>query len=321
MGTAFFIYDLLIILLCTVAMSLAVCAYFVCHRRSLLSVATFFVAYVLEVSLIFQDEYTGAKPDVSVEVMDFPMTHPWIKLVVSVVLVGSALCYVLQVSRRLTTRRLALSVGSLAAVSCCVLLFSPSDNARQLLFYDIRQLYVIAACVLLLHDMRSSEGGSSPLAHLHRPKRLVWAVVALSVLVIVEDLSRLALRIPGLGTELIFYLQGRNFSENVLVVLLALAAIQSSGLTLSLRFQEPPTVDENDVRQAAEVRFARFCEDAGLTTREREILTEVLAGKDNRQIAQELYISVGTVKSHVHSVFKKCGVTSRKELLQTFWQS
>jgi DNA-binding NarL/FixJ family response regulator len=50
---------------------------------------------------------------------------------------------------------------------------------------------------------------------------------------------------------------------------------------------------------------------AGLTQRELEVLRLVAAGKSNREIAQELYLSVKTVARHLSNIFSKIGVSSR----------
>jgi LuxR family maltose regulon positive regulatory protein len=48
-----------------------------------------------------------------------------------------------------------------------------------------------------------------------------------------------------------------------------------------------------------------------LTERELEVLRLVAAGLSNRQISEQLVVSLGTVKSHIHHVFGKLGVESR----------
>jgi DNA-binding CsgD family transcriptional regulator len=54
-------------------------------------------------------------------------------------------------------------------------------------------------------------------------------------------------------------------------------------------------------------------EQLGLTPREAEILAFVAAGRSNRQIAQELFISPRTVGVHVSNLLAKLGVTGRVE--------
>jgi two-component system NarL family response regulator len=54
-----------------------------------------------------------------------------------------------------------------------------------------------------------------------------------------------------------------------------------------------------------------------LSRREVEVLQRMGAGKSNKEIGAELFISEGTVKSHVKSIFTKLDVVSRTEALAT----
>jgi two-component system NarL family response regulator len=54
-----------------------------------------------------------------------------------------------------------------------------------------------------------------------------------------------------------------------------------------------------------------------LSAREVEVLQRMGAGKSNKEIGAELFISEGTVKSHVKSIFTKLDVVSRTEALAT----
>jgi DNA-binding NarL/FixJ family response regulator len=55
-----------------------------------------------------------------------------------------------------------------------------------------------------------------------------------------------------------------------------------------------------------------------LSHRERQVLTYVCEGLTNSQIAEQLFLSESTVKSHLSSAFAKFGVRSRREAAALF---
>jgi DNA-binding NarL/FixJ family response regulator len=62
-------------------------------------------------------------------------------------------------------------------------------------------------------------------------------------------------------------------------------------------------------REAGSAKAARV-----LTKRELEIVRMVATGLRNRQIAEKLTISEGTVKMHLHSIYEKLAISGRLEL-------
>lgn len=50
-----------------------------------------------------------------------------------------------------------------------------------------------------------------------------------------------------------------------------------------------------------------------LTPREQEVLAEIAQGLNNTQIAEKLFLSESTVKTHVHRILMKLGVTDRAQ--------
>jgi DNA-binding NarL/FixJ family response regulator len=53
---------------------------------------------------------------------------------------------------------------------------------------------------------------------------------------------------------------------------------------------------------------------AGLSEREREVAVAVGQGKSNAEIADDLYMSLATVKAHVSHIFVKMGVVNRVQI-------
>ncbi|MCM3702518.1 response regulator transcription factor [Paenibacillus macerans] len=55
-------------------------------------------------------------------------------------------------------------------------------------------------------------------------------------------------------------------------------------------------------------------DDSGLTEREKEVLLLIAEGKSNKDIAEELHISIKTVKTHVSNLLMKCELDDRTQL-------
>ena len=66
--------------------------------------------------------------------------------------------------------------------------------------------------------------------------------------------------------------------------------------------------------------FEEVCAGPGgvLSMREQEVLRELAQGLNNRTIAQRLYVSEDTVKSHLRNVYRKLGVSSRAEAVALY---
>jgi DNA-binding NarL/FixJ family response regulator len=60
---------------------------------------------------------------------------------------------------------------------------------------------------------------------------------------------------------------------------------------------------------------AEAVQSAALTPREAEVLAELQRRRANAQIASDLHISVETVRTHARNIYRKLGVSSRRELL------
>ncbi|KXP00946.1 response regulator [Tsukamurella pseudospumae] len=58
---------------------------------------------------------------------------------------------------------------------------------------------------------------------------------------------------------------------------------------------------------------------AGLTAREREVARCVARGRTNAEIADELVISLGTVKTHLGAVARRLGARNRVEIAAAVW--
>ena len=96
----------------------------------------------------------------------------------------------------------------------------------------------------------------------------------------------------------------------------AAAAELSSATTLAAQLGAAPLAALiADVARRGGIEAIPTSGSDGLTPREREILTQVLAGASNRDIAKALFISPKTVSVHVSALLRKFGVSGRGDLM------
>lgn len=88
------------------------------------------------------------------------------------------------------------------------------------------------------------------------------------------------------------------------------------GLKLT-RVQQKVVVKEILVPSAQPfIRDEKRREDLGITPREIDILELIAQGLSNREIAEKLYVSENTVKTHSSRVFDKLGAKRRTQAVQ-----
>jgi DNA-binding CsgD family transcriptional regulator len=99
---------------------------------------------------------------------------------------------------------------------------------------------------------------------------------------------------------------------------IALLAVHASNLPplLYLRAKADrlfaPVKAEHATKQGVEHVLDHY----GVTKRERQIVEQICLGKTNKQIADELFISLQTVKDHTHRIYSKIGINNRMQLVQ-----
>lgn len=72
---------------------------------------------------------------------------------------------------------------------------------------------------------------------------------------------------------------------------------------------------EHPLQPESEVDLALFFSKYNISRREQEIVHLILEGKSNKDIENELYISLRTVKNHIYNIYKKLGIKSRWQLI------
>lgn len=59
-----------------------------------------------------------------------------------------------------------------------------------------------------------------------------------------------------------------------------------------------------------------LAKEMGISSRELDVWKMIVDGKSNKEIADELFVSVNTVKTHVSNLYSKLGVQRRTQAVQ-----
>lgn len=189
----------------------------------------------------------------------------------------------------------------------------------------------LQALVILKVTESAQETGASPLLAYSAGQGIIGAVVCLGnvggrMVSALPDAEETWLPMAcAAGVFLLFYL----------LVLTADALAQKiSGTTSSdeeipaptggARAQTfPDTHDEADSQTeqpALAARLDSFAADLGLTPREAQVCLYLVQGRTLPFIAEQLYVTPGTVKTHALHVYRKAGVSNKQELISAFAQ-
>lgn len=138
----------------------------------------------------------------------------------------------------------------------------------------------------------------------------------------------LGMVVRGVGLEAAFDIQLCALVCTVVLVVLLVLLLDPSDRDPEQAAEECRDVSQAPLDQVEgsvwegegeyDAAIARFCETIALTERETEVCTLFLKGRNIPSIAQRLYVTSGTIKSHSYRIFQKAGVSTRQQLLDYF---
>ena len=330
MSFAFFIYTILVMGVGLVTASTALVIWLMTRRRDCLVAAAGFLLYIFDMSVIFFDEYNRLKYDYMVTFNE-PLQHPLLRCALGVAILA---CVWLWVTFRLhdevTVKHVAAYVVPIAVLQLTLVPRTGfAGQVQQYLFWLVRDLGMAFCLVYAYARYRKTENRAERL-DLERSRTFFRIACVLTVMVVIEDTYMILFCTPDVDNVMVsaflWYLSERNISENLLFVAAAVQLFKQFSHILRV-FSRHPRADEEvaterrDAREDLVSRVVIFSDEHGLSKREQEVLTLVLRGLDVQNIANELVISPGTVKAHLHRIYVKSEVKARDDLIETFWRS
>lgn len=320
MGLVLFYWTLLVMLFSMVASATCLSAYLVLHKKTYLYLFVAFLMYFLDVSFVFQDEYA-----LHILYIEFSGLYAVVRSLI-LILTGFGVLesFWLMVCDylRVKNKKLLIIPGVVFVVISVVLLFAfPNTGSKWFWFYTTRAIFAfwIIGFSTFTYFTRSSEVLKN---RLWRRKWIFLGVAFLMACIVAEDaLFFLILKTDSLQIGSFVLSSERNYVENFLMLCIGILAIRDAYKTLSLRFEVPPSgtnvLQEREIMEIMPV-YAKVNQ---LSSRECEVLYEILLGKDNQNIASQKQLALSTVKVHVHNILQKTGNANRQEIIQDFWRT
>lgn len=140
----------------------------------------------------------------------------------------------------------------------------------------------------------------------HKYKDIIIYALSLGILLLVMT----SLRIKFLILD--------NQTEVYIGIIAALFTLL--GIWLALKLSKPTIkeviIEREILKSDYEINTPKI-EALGLSARELEILGMMSKGLSNQEIAEGLYISLSTVKSHIANIFSKLDVKRRTQAIET----
>ncbi len=320
MSSLMFFYTLAILVVCIVTSVLSLAAYASSRRKLFLYGCGAFACYAVEIIEIFYFEYTYQ--NVTFPASDYyVISMPVIRTLIATLSQASIWAIMLDILDRHSRKLFIWPLAIFVAASAAVLAFMPVGPMQQWCYYTLRQVFLIFVGLFFFYCYQTSKDEEFR-ARLSKLRKYLLIGGALVACVVAED-SYNILVVPMRLTPdwLTLYLSERNYSENVFACFFAAMLIVYAYHVLSIRMKEAPVKkDVNDLERHIDEQMPFYQKANGLSKRETEVMRLLVLGKNNQEIADELFLAVGTVKTHVHNILVKTGQKSRESLVLSFWQ-
>lgn len=226
-----------------------------------------------------------------------------------------------------------LQVGLLGILGTALIFIPifPYSPFKVWLYFLVYQIFNVGLCIYGLWKIKrmSPEALALPYTTL---KWIMLITIIISVVMVGED--SYVIYILDDYTIGRLSVQNRSFTEDILRIIYAVFYFclllkspykANDSAVDDIRTEESMPV-EGDAKALLSQEtspedghiLSGFAQYLNLTEREQELLGLLLDGLSNQQISDTLHISMSTVKTHMHNIFQKAGVTHRYEILRMY---
>lgn len=321
MNTLMFFYTLAILVICIVTAVLSLAAYASSRRRFFIYGSGVFICYAIEMTEIFFFEYTLQNQ--SFPASDYySITMPVLRTFVATASQAFIWLIAMDLLDKHSKKQFVIPVATFLLSELLIIVAVPYGPIHQwLYYYTMRQVFLVFVGLYIFWTARKSTQVELKARVNNQRKHLIIGAILVGCIVAEDFYNILIVPMSLAPSWLQLYLSERNFSENVFACYFAILLIIYSYHVLSIRMQEAPEEKNvSDLDRHIEEQMPFYRNAYKLSNRETEVMRLVVLGKSNQEIADELFLAVGTVKTHIHNILVKTEQQNRTTLILHFWK-
>lgn len=320
MNTLMFFYTMAILLICIVTAVLSLAAYASSHRLIFIYGSDVFICYAIEMTEIFFFEYTMQNQ--SFPASDYySITMPVMRTLVATASQAFIWLIAMDLLDKHSKKQFVIPIAAFLLCELLIIVAVPYGPMHQWLYYTMRQVFLVFVGAYIFWTAHKSTKVELKARVGKYRKYLIIGAILVGRIVAEDFYNILVVPMSLAPSWLQLYLSERNFSENIFACYFAVLLIIYAYHVLSIRMQEAPEEKNvSDLDRHIEEQMPFYRNAYRLSNREAEVLRLVVLGKSNQEIADELFLAVGTVKTHIHNILVKTEQQNRTTLILHFWK-
>lgn len=298
-----FIYNILLIVLYSVTLAFAISHYLKDRNKLFLAMIIFLSFFIFDNVIIYMTEFIHSFAS------SYDQSFMNVPLVKTIIFLANAYCSFWIVHQTLKEKFKPLHYGILIVMAIWMLTVPLMKNSafEVWLYYLSNQLMLIyLGCYTFYHYKKEPNLSETAKYYL---KRIAILCIVSGICILIED-SFVIFNVDQYNT-LSVKIQNRNFCEDIYSILACI-------LMFRYFIRDYSTTDEVQEEDNQEKHCEAFCQHYQLTQREVEIFKLLLAQQTNQEIADTLFLSIGTVKTHVHNIFIKLDINKRNQIFSVY---
>lgn len=320
MSTPLFYYTLIVLLLMILSGSILLSTYIISRKKTFLIGFLICITYFFDMALIFRTSIKNFNNVISNNAKLFTITSPIESIFYATLLVAGL--WLLFTELINLPRKIPIIISTIfAATSGATYYLITDPKIREFWFFTTRTIGFISLFIFaaIFYTFKANKIQRLILRKHHVFFRTM-------IILIIGQFIWNIYTIIILNGNIVFFgkthvLPENNFIENITFLFLAFYLAWRSFEILKVHFDNSPqNLSDNQLLFIKEEAFL-YSKKYSLSPREQEVLMLLIQDLSNQEIANILFINQTTVKVHVHNIFKKTGLSNRKEVVADFWHN